>query len=248
VSAAAGGPLAAGPLAGATAVVTGASRGIGEAIARALAGAGARVALVARGREALERLTNEIGNGAFAVPCDLTHAKAVNAAVDAIGAGFGGAPRILVNNAGIFRVGAVQDLTVDDFTAMLDLNLVAPFSFVRAFLPAMKTAKAGHIVTIGSVADRTPYAGNAGYSASKFGARAVHEVLRTETRGSGVRATLVSPSATDTEIWDGLYAGVRGRFPARGEMLSAEAVARAVMFALVQPAPVNVDELRLSRA
>ena len=237
-----------GPLAGATAVVTGASRGIGEAVARMFAGAGASVALVARGRAALERLADEFGAGAFAVPCDLTHANGVSAAVDAIEAGFGGAPRILVNNAGIFRVGAAHELAADDFTAMLDLNLVAPFAFIRAFLPAMKAAKAGHIVTIGSVADRAAFPGNAGYSASKFGARAVHEVLRAETKGSGVRTTLVSPSATDTEIWDGLEPGVRGKFPARAEMLRAEDVAGAVMFAVTQADRVNVDELRLSRA
>lgn len=239
---------AGGALSGATAVVTGASRGIGEAVARSLAGAGARVALVARGRPALEKLAEELGSGAFAVPCDLMHPRSVSGAVDAIEIGFGGVPAILVNNAGIFRVGAADTLAVEDFAAMLDLNLVAPFSFIRAFLPAMKTARAGHIVTIGSVADHAAFPGNAGYSASKFGGRAVHEVLRTETKGSGVRATLVSPAATDTEIWDGLEPGVRGRFPAKGEMLSATDVASAVLFAVTQPPRVNVDELRLSRA
>jgi NADP-dependent 3-hydroxy acid dehydrogenase YdfG len=236
------------PLEGATAVVTGASRGIGEAVARSLADAGAAVALVARGREALEKVAGALGPRAFAVPCDVTNGGAVRGAVDAITAKFGGAPRILVNNAGIFRVGAVHELAVDDFAAMLNLNLVAPFTFIRAFLPAMKKAKAGHIVTIGSVADRSAFPGNSGYSASKFGARAVHEVLRAETKGSGVRATLVSPSATDTEIWVGLQPGVRGKFPSREEMLKAEDVAAAVMFALCQPPTVNVDELRMSRS
>jgi NADP-dependent 3-hydroxy acid dehydrogenase YdfG len=236
------------PLDGATAVVTGASRGIGEAVARSLVGAGATVALVARGREALEKIVAALGPHAFAVPCDLTNTGAVSGAVDAIAAKFNGAPRILVNNAGIFRVGAVGELAVDDFAAMLDLNLVAPFTFIRAFLPAMKKAKAGHIVTIGSVADRSAFPGNSGYSASKFGARAVHEVLRAETKGSGVRATLVSPSATDTEIWDGLEPGVRGKYPASGDMLRADDVAAAVMFAVSQPATVNVDELRMSRS
>jgi NADP-dependent 3-hydroxy acid dehydrogenase YdfG len=236
------------PLAGATAVVTGASRGIGAAIARSLAGAGADVALVARGRAALEVLAADLGPRTFAVPCDLGDARAVAGAVESITARIGAAPGILVNNAGIFRVAAVQDLAVDDLEAMLDLNLVAPFRFVRAFLPAMKASKSGHIVSIGSVADRTAYAGNAGYSASKFGARAVHEVLRAETRGSGVRATLISPAATDTGIWDGLEPGVRGKFPARAEMLRAEDIAETVLFAVTRDARVNVDELRVSRA
>ena len=237
-----------GSLDGVAAVVTGASRGIGEAVARSLAGAGASVALVARDRAVLGKLAAGLGAGAFAIPCDLTDATAISAAANAIVAKFAGPPRILVNNAGIFRVGAVQELAVGDFAAMLDLNLVAPFSFIRAFLPAMKAAKAGHIVTIGSVADRAAFPGNAGYSASKFGARAVHEVLRAEMKGSGVRATLVSPGATDTGIWDGLEPGVRGKFPLRAEMLSVEDVAAAVMFAVSQPPAVNVDELRLSRS
>src|SRR5262249_39911494 len=103
-------------------------------------------------------------------------------------------------------------------------------------------------VTIGSVADRRAFPGNAGYSASKFGARVVHEVMRAETKGTGVRATLVSPASTDTEIWNGIGPGERGRFPAVSAMLAAEDVAHAVLFALTQPARVNVDELRLSRA
>lgn len=237
-----------GSLEGVAAVVTGASRGIGEAVARSLAGAGALVALVARNRAALDTLAGALGSGAFAVPCDLRDAKSVGGAVDAVTATFHGPPRILVNNAGLFRVAAADELAVDDFEAMLGVNLVAPFRFVRAFLPAMKSARSGHIVTIGSVADRAAFPGNAGYSASKFGARAVHEVLRAETKGSGVRATLVSPGATDTEIWDGLEPGVRGKFPAREEMLKAEDVASAVMFAVTQGDRVNVDELRLSRA
>jgi NADP-dependent 3-hydroxy acid dehydrogenase YdfG len=237
-----------GPLAGTNAVVTGASRGIGEAVARSLAAAGARVALVARGREPLEKLATALGAGAFAVPCDLAQIDAVRAAVATISAAFAASPHILVNNAGSFRVGAVQELASDEFKAMLDLNLFAPFMFVHEFLPAMLAARHGHVVSIGSVADRAAFPGNSGYSASKFGARALHEVLRAETKGSGVRATLVSPSATDTSIWDGLSDEKRARFPKAADMLHADDVARAVLYAVTQPATVNVDELRLTRA
>ena len=237
-----------GPLAGTNAVVTGASRGIGEAIARSLTAAGARVALVARGRDALEKLAKELGAGAFAAPCDLTNADAVRAAVTAINATFGASPHILVNNAGTFHVGPVQQIASDDFKAMLDLNLFAPYLFVHGFLPAMLAARRGHVVSIGSVADRAAFQGNSGYSASKFGARALHEVLRAETKGTGVRATLVSPSSTDTSIWDGLPAEKRANYPKAADMLRAEDVARAVLYAVTQPATVNVDELRLTRA
>jgi len=230
------------------AVVTGASRGIGEAIARALAAAGARVALVARGREALESLAAGLGAGAFAVPCDLRDERAVSAAVGTLGATLGGPPRILVNNAGLFRVARLHELGAGDFETMVGVNLVAPYRFIRALLPAMLAAGTGHIITIGSVADRSTRSGNAGYAASKYGARAMHEVLRAETRGSGVRATLVSPSATDTTLWDDLAPDSRAAFPKGADMLRAEDVARAVLYAVTQPATVNVDELRLSRA
>ena len=237
-----------GPLAGTNAVVTGASRGIGEAIARVLAGAGARVALVARGQDALAKLATELGAGAFSVPCDLMNAEAGRAAATTIVSTFGAAPHVLVNNAGLFRVGAMHELAEDDFHAMIHVNLLAPQRFIRAFLPAMLAAKRGHVVTIGSVADRTAYPGNGGYSATKFGVRAMHEVLRAETRGTGVHASLISPAATDTSIWDGLPAEKRANFPKAADMLDADDVARAVLYAVTQPPSVNVDELRLTRA
>jgi NADP-dependent 3-hydroxy acid dehydrogenase YdfG len=236
------------PLEGVTAVVTGASRGIGEAVARSLAAAGGAVALVARNREALERIAAELGARAFAVPCDLRAARAVGGAVEDISARFGGPPRILVNDAGVFRLAPLHELAVADFEAMVDVNLVAPFRLIRAFLPAMRASGAGHIVTIGSVADHSAWPGNSGYAAAKYGVRAVHEVLRAETRGSSVRATLVSPSATDTALWDELDPDSRADMPSRAGMLRPEDVARAVLFAVTQPVTVNVDELRVSRA
>jgi NADP-dependent 3-hydroxy acid dehydrogenase YdfG len=241
-------PVARGPLDGAAAVVTGASRGIGESVARALASMGARVALVSRNRGKLDALAAEIGGGAFAMACDLGDGAAVHAAASTIAAKFAGPADILVNNAGLFLVGGARELSEDDFRSMIDVNLVAPFRFIRAFLPSMLAARRGHVVTIGSVADRSVFAGNAGYSASKFGGRAVHEVLRAETKGTGVRATLVSPGPTDTEIWDGLSEEKRARFPKAADMLGAADVARAVLYAVTQPATVNVDELRISRA
>jgi NADP-dependent 3-hydroxy acid dehydrogenase YdfG len=238
-------------LAGVPAVVTGASRGIGAAVARALAAAGADVALVARSREPLEALAAEagaLGRTAFAVPCDLRDAPAVNNAVDAINTRFARPPRILVSAAGTFHLGAVHEALVEEFEATIGINLVAGFRFIRAFLPAMRAGKAGHVVTIGSVADHSAWPGNAGYAASKYGMRAVHEVLRAETRGSGVRATLVSPGATDTALWDALDPDSRSDLPSRAEMLRPEDIAAAVIFAVTRPQTVNVDEIRMSRA
>jgi NADP-dependent 3-hydroxy acid dehydrogenase YdfG len=113
----------------------------------------------------------------------------------------------------------------------------------------MKKRRTGHVVTIGSVADRTIYTGNAAYSAAKFGVRAMHEVLRAELRGTGVRATLVSPAATDTEIWNTVsVTDPAGKPHSERPLLDPEDVVRAVMFALTQPERVNIDELRLSHS
>jgi NADP-dependent 3-hydroxy acid dehydrogenase YdfG len=112
----------------------------------------------------------------------------------------------------------------------------------------MRARKSGDIVTLGSIADRYAFTGNAAYSATKFGMRAFHEVLRAETRGSGVRAILVSPGPVDTEIWDPHEASIGTRFPKRADMLTADDVARAIVFAVSQPAHVDIDELRLTRS
>ena len=231
------------PLAGRTAVVTGASRGIGAATARALAGAGARVALMARTGAQIDTLAAEIGG--VAVQCDLRDPVALAAGVEAVVARIGASPDIVVNNAGVFRVARLEDLTDESIQDSIALNLTAPLLIARAFLPAMRERKSGHIVTIGSIADRKIFEGNSLYSATKFGARAMHEVLRAELKGSGVRATLVSPGSTDTSLWDD--AG-EGDFPPRSAMLPAEAVADAVMYAVTRAGDTNIDELRLTRS
>ena len=231
-------------LAGRGAVVTGASRGIGLAIARALAAAGARVAMLARSADTLAQRAAELGGAALPVPCDVSDAAAVGRAIQVITLAFGGAPDILVSNAGIFHPQPLADITPDAFAAAIAVNLNAGFYLVHAVLDGMRARGRGHIVTIGSVADRVAYPGNGSYSPGKFGARALHDVLREELRGSGVRATLVSPGPTDTDIWDDLPG--TGRFPSRDAMLDADAVADAVLYALTRAERVNVDELRLS--
>ena len=235
-------------LKGRSAVVTGASRGIGAEIAKALGDEGARVVLIARTEATLKERARAI-KGAIAVPADVTDPKSVEKATKRIAAELKGAPDILINNAGIFSVAVVEETEADQFVAMLNTNLVAPFLFVRAFLADMKKRGSGHIVTIGSVADRTIFSGNVAYSAAKFGLRAVHEVLRTELRGTGVRTSLISPAATNTDIWnDVTVTDPVNRPHSKRPMLEPEDVVRAVMFALAQPETVNVDELRLSHS
>lgn len=234
-------------LRGASAVVTGATRGIGRAVAGALAAAGARVFLISRSAGDLEQVATVIGRGAVAVPCDVTSADAVNRAVEVIGGYEADGPMILVNNAGVFPIGAIERTDPAIFEQALQANLVAPFRFLHAFVPRMRAGGKGHVITIGSVADRSIYSGNGAYSASKFGARALHEVLREELRGSGIRATLIAPSATDTPIWDPIDPDNTPGFPPRAAMLRPEDVADAVLWAVTRSSHVNVDELRISR-
>lgn len=202
--------------------------------------------MLARSADTLAARAGEIGASALPVTCDITDPGAVKRALDGIRQAFGGAPELLVNNAGIFVPRAIDAVTPGEFEETMRINLLAPFVLVHAVLPEMRAQGRGHIVTIGSVADRTIFSENAAYSASKFGARALHEVMRTELRGSGIRTTLVSPAATDTPIWDAVARAGEGRFPPRSAMLPVEAVADAVLYAVTQPERVNVDELRLS--
>lgn len=235
-------------LTGRTALVTGASRGIGAAIATRLGEAGARVALVARTRKALDELAAQLGNDSFGVECDVSDPASIDRAIATVRDRFGEAPDIVVLNAGVFVIRTIEDTSLEEFNFVVDTNLKGSFAFTRAFLSEMRQRGSGNIVTIGSIADRHIFAGNAAYSASKFAARAVHEVLRAETRGGGIRATLISPAAVDTDIWDPIqYLGTDDQ-PDRSTMLPASSVAEAVLFAVTQPPSVNVDELRLSRA
>jgi NADP-dependent 3-hydroxy acid dehydrogenase YdfG len=209
---------------GRTALISGASRGIGLEIARVLA------------------------VDAIAIPCDVADPNSLGALVQRFLGEFGGPPDVIVNNAGNFALATVETTEPEAFRAAIDVNLVAPFLLVRAFLADMRARKRGHIVTIGSIADRVAFPENGAYAASKFGLRALHEVLRAELRGSGVRATLVSPGAVDTALWDEIDTETRSGFTPRRQMLSARAVADAVRYAVSQPDDVNVDELRLSRS
>jgi NADP-dependent 3-hydroxy acid dehydrogenase YdfG len=235
-------------LTGKTALVTGASRGIGLEITRSLVAEGARVAMVARTLATLESESRALGDRAMAVRCDISRADDTAVAVSRISTLFPGSPDIVVNNAGTFTLGPIEAIDPEAFEAELETNLVAPLRLIRAFLPAMRERRSGDIVTIGSVADRAVLAGNAAYAPSKVAARALHEVLRLETRGSGVRAMLVSPGPVDTAMWDPIDPDRHEGFTPRSQMLTARSVAEAVMFAVTQPRSVNIDELRLSRA
>lgn len=232
-----------GRLSGRIALITGGSRGIGFECARALLAEEMLVVLLARESKTLRSAADALGGKAAFIGADLGGDLA-----DVMGIvrrRLPGAPDVIVNNAAEFFIAAADETAIDDFERAVRVNLSSHFALVHEFLAAMKQRGSGHIVTIGSIADQRGLPGNAAYSASKFGLRGLHEVLREELRGSGVRTTLVSPARVDTSIWK----SPRPSRAATGAgMIPATAVAEAVRYAVTQPQEVNIDELRLSRS
>jgi NADP-dependent 3-hydroxy acid dehydrogenase YdfG len=233
-------------LKGKTAVVTGGSSGIGLAVGAALAGAGARVILVARRREKLEQAGATVK--AEWLSCDVTDAGAIAELAGEVRERFKGEPDIVVNAAGAFELSPIAETSIQSFDAMIAANLRAVFLVARTFLPGMLARGSGHLVSIGSVAGRQGFANNGAYSASKFGVRGLHAVLEVELRGTGVRASLVEPAATDTALWDAVDRDRFSDLPNPSGMLSAEAVAEAVLYMVRQPPAIAVANLIMGHA
>jgi NADP-dependent 3-hydroxy acid dehydrogenase YdfG len=224
-------------LAGQVALVTGASRGIGAAVAEALRQEGARVIRVAR------TFTAAAGDGED-IRCDLTDAAEVGRLGARVLERYG-PPAVVINSAGAFLLRPLETTGADELEQMVAVNLLAPFNVAKAFLPAMRQAGRGTFVTLGSVADHVGFPENAAYAASKFGVRGLHETLVAEYRGSGVNLSLVSPGPTDTSVWDPYDPDRRQGFVPRAGMLRPADVAEAIMFIVTRPAHVHIDWLRL---
>jgi len=226
---------------GRVAVVTGASRGIGAAVAARLLAEGAAVVRLSR------TLAERRGKREQDVSCDVGDAERVARVASAVQAEWG-VPDIVVNNAGAFLLAPFEETAPADFEAQVAANLRGPWLVARAFVPMLREAGRGLVVTVGSVADHVAYAGNAAYAASKFGLRGLHETLVAEYRGTGVRFTLVSPGPTDTAAWDSVDPDARPGFTPRARMLRPGDVAEAVLFAATRPQHVQVDWLRIGPA
>lgn len=226
------------PLAGKIAVVTGASRGIGLAVADALRAAGAHVVRLARSlRDAsAERWTD--------LRCDVGRADEVERATVKLLAEVG-LPDIVVNNAGVFFTKPIGETSAAEFAQTIAANLTGAFLLARAFVPLFVKRGAGHLVTIGSSSDHIAYPGNSAYAASKYGVRGMHEVIAVEMAGSGVRTTLISPGGVDTHLWDPIDPDSKPGFTKRKDMLRVEDVADAVVFAVTRPEGTIVTELRM---
>lgn len=234
------------PLLGRSALVTGASGGIGERAAERLAGAGAHVWALARSEGPLGELARRID--ATPLPADLEDDASVWEAMERLLEELGGPPDVVVNAAGVFSLAACAEETVRSFDRHISVNLRGTFLVVRALLPAMLERGDGLIVNVGSVAGRRAYPGNAAYSASKFGLRGLHEVLLEEIRGSGVRATLLEPAATDTSAWDPIDPDSDPSLPDRVGMLSVDDVADAVLYVATQPPNVRIPALQIEHS
>ena len=230
-------------LSGQRVVLTGATGGIGRAVADRLAQLGAALVLVARRAEPLEKLAEDLG--ATAVAGDVTDEGFVERLAAFVEDQWGDAPDVLINNAGAFTLSPIVETEPAEVRRLLAVNLRAPFELTKRFLPGMLARGSGHIVNVGSIAGRKPFRGNAAYSASKYGLRGLHEVLVEELRGTGLRATWIEPSAVDTPLWEDLDPDSREDLPSRAEMLAPAAVADAILFAVTRPPSVVVEELAI---
>jgi NADP-dependent 3-hydroxy acid dehydrogenase YdfG len=234
-------------LKGKVAIVTGASAGIGAAIARALAREGARVVLAARRVKRLEGVKRQIeadGGEAFAIPTDVTRLDEVKRLTERAFKRFG-AIDILINNAGVMPLSLIKDLRVDEWERTIDVNLKGVLYGIATTLPYMLRQGQGHIVTIGSSASRKVYLGGAVYCATKAALRLLHEGLRLELAGSGIKSTLIEPGIVNTELHhptDEKVKELYKEFQERSK-LRPEEVAEAVIYVLSQPQNVNINEL-----
>jgi NADP-dependent 3-hydroxy acid dehydrogenase YdfG len=239
---------------GTVALITGASSGIGEATARALATQGAKVAVAARRLERLERLASEIGSGghtALAIQSDITdQAQAINAVdrtVDELGR-----LDIVVNNAGQMLLGPIEDAPTEEWDRMIDLNLKGLINTTHAALPHLLAAAedsdrgCADVVNISSVAGRIARAGSGVYNLTKHGVGAFSESFRQEFAQRKIRSTLIEPGAVDTELSDHIRDGVREQVRERFadiQTLEAADIADAIAYAVTRPSHVSLNEV-----
>jgi len=223
-----------------TAVITGASSGIGAATARALAGEAYRTILGARRLDRLEALAVEIGGEAIAL--DVTDPASVESFAASVGA-----CDVLVNNAGgALGLDSIAEADEEKWLTMYESNVMGQMRMTRALLPKLIESGDGHVVGVTSIAATEPYIGGAGYNAAKHAQRAMLRVLRQELLGQPVRVTEVAPGMVETEFSLVRFGGdedAARRVYEGMQPLSAEDVAECIRWALVQPPHVNIDEI-----
>ena len=236
-------------LAGKTALVTGATGGIGGAIARALAAQGARVAVSGTRIEALEALVAELGGGAVAVPCNLADAASVEALLPAADAALGQVD-ILVNNAGITRDNLFLRMKDDEWDQVIAINLTASFRLMRAGVKGMMRRRNGRIISIGSVVGTTGNPGQGNYAASKAGLIGMSKALAAEVASRGVTVNVIAPGFIESPMTGALNEkqkeAILSNVPAGRLGQGAEIAAAAVFLASAEAAYVTGQTLHVN--
>lgn len=233
---------------GKIALVTGASSGIGWATAKRLAKDGTKVMLTARREDRLKELRAEIendgGTAAYQV-ADVVNRAEIQAVADAAIEKWGRID-ILFNNAGLMPLSFMKNLHVEEWDRMVDVNIKGLLYAIAAVLPDMTARNAGHIINVSSIAGHVVFPGSAVYSGTKFAVRAISEGLRKEFKpGGNLRVTIISPGAVATELTDTITdQDIVEAFKDRPfEPIDADAIARAVAYAVAQPDDVDVNEI-----
>ncbi len=226
-------------------LLTGASSGIGEATARHLAAQGHSVVLGARRIERLEQLAKEIrteGGKAEFKPLDVTDASDVKAFADFAQEKFGRVD-VLVNNAGVMPLSQLHELKIDEWNRMIDVNVRGVLHGIAAVLTQMRERKSGHIINVSSIGAYAVSPTAAVYCATKFAVNAISEGLRQEN--ADVRVTIISPGVVESELADSISdEGARQLMKGyRAIALQPDAIARAIAYAIEQPADVDVNEI-----
>jgi clavulanate-9-aldehyde reducatase len=239
----------AGSLEGRRVLITGASSGIGEASAVAMAREGAAVALGARRKDRLDSLVGRIegdGGNAVAIEADVGEEGQARELVDRTTKELGGLDA-LVNNAGVMLLGPVEEADTDQWRTMVNVNLLGLLYCTHAALPVMREGGGGHIVNVSSVAGRSANAGSAVYNLTKFGVTAFSEALRQEVLHANIRVTCVEPGYVETELQghNTHPAAVEGLKRMRESLtpLTGEDIANAIVYAVAQPEHVSINEV-----
>jgi NADP-dependent 3-hydroxy acid dehydrogenase YdfG len=232
------------------AVVTGASSGIGEATAKALAREGYAVALAARREDRINELAQEIsssGGKALAVPTDVGDASSAQVLIERTKDELGSVD-VLVNNAGVMLLGPIIGADIEHWQRMVNVNVLGLMYCTHAALPIMQEQGGGHIVNVSSVAGRVARMGSGVYNATKFGVGAFSESLRQEGVNYGVRVTIVEPGFVDTELQGHneiplVVETIQKNMEEIGKILEAGDIANAIVYAVTQPEHVSINEV-----
>jgi NADP-dependent 3-hydroxy acid dehydrogenase YdfG len=229
---------------GGVAVITGASSGIGEATARALAAHGYRVALLARRADRIQVLADELGGAAIAIEADVTDRESLVAAADRVQQELGGAD-ILVNNAGVMLTAPFSSDQREEHRRMVETNLLGAMTATEVFLDQLRADHGGDLVNISSVAGRVAPAGFAAYAATKWGINGWSEALRVELQPD-IRVTVVEPGAIATELADHITHAdsKKAAEEATAEIgIPAQDIADVITFAVSRPQRVTLNEI-----